>query len=413
MSATPNYTKEIAKSRAEIKKSKGEMYKSSFGDLEDGTIYRDPAGFKTPGRVGENPSTLQKSRWQQLAETPVAALGGQSVVEKWNELQEKGFTVKDTTDEIRKSLDTGDWTLPLDIIPEVFIVDPGVTPMADLMTRVTTQDDEVVATPVNADPEPTFGLEDATGVGTDADGNYVYQYEQPDYGDLSYPVLGLGMATRLSDKLILSSANLRNAEAAQEQSAVRGMRKKMEDQIIHGTDTAQGGDAAGFDGFADLADGDGTPLTDLGDPTALAPEDVEERTRELIDEVEFNGAPHSDIAIVADFDWHRLLRESLVDNVRYDANDSAAGAFGTALDFDGVPVYKSNRMDRSTDIASGETRNAVYAVNMDATYLSMLRETSVQPLAKLGPQQRIGVDNYGTLTAEAPEHIQTFSVTAP
>jgi len=31
----------------------------------------------------------------------------------------------------------------------------------------------------------------------------------------------------------------------------------------------------------------------------------------------------------------------------------------------------------------------------------------------LGPQQRIGVDNYGTLTAEAPEHIQTFSVTAP
>jgi hypothetical protein len=43
----------------------------------------------------------------------------------------------------------------------------------------------------------------------------------------------------------------------------------------------------------------------------------------------------------------------------------------------------------------------------------MLRETSVQPLAKLGPQERVGVDNYGVLTAEAPEHIQTFSVTAP
>jgi len=43
----------------------------------------------------------------------------------------------------------------------------------------------------------------------------------------------------------------------------------------------------------------------------------------------------------------------------------------------------------------------------------MLRETTVNPLANLGPQERFGVDNYGTLTAEAPEHIQTFSVTTP
>ena len=410
--SSPNYTKAIAKGRHEIKKSKGEMYKSSFDDLPDGTIYRDPAGFKTPGRVGENPSEKQKDRWEQLSKEPVAELGGMSVVEKWNQLQKNGFSVQDTTNEIRKSLDTGDWTLPLDIIPDVYIVDPGVTPMADLMTRVTTQDDEVVATPVDADPEPTFGLE-SPDVAEDADGNYVYEYEQPEYGDLSYPVVGLGMATRISDKMILSSANLRNASATQEQSAVRGMRKKMEDQIIHGTDDAQGGDPNGFEGFADLADGDGTPVDDLGDPEDLTPETVEERTRGLIDEVEFRGASHSDISIVADFDWHRLLRESLVDNVRYGANDSAAGAFGTALNFDEVPVYKSNRMDRIESLDDGETRNAVYAVNMDATYLSMLRETSVEPLARLGPQERIGVDNYGTLTAEAPSHIQTFSVTAP
>jgi hypothetical protein len=413
---SPNYTREIAKSRAEIKKAKGTMYKSSFGDLPDGTIYRDPAGWKTPGRRGENPSELQKSRWQQLATEPIASLAKHvgpnedpTLINAWNSLQQKGFDVADTTDEIRKSLDTGDWTLPLDIIPEVFVVNPEQTPMADLMTRVTTQDDEVVATPVEADPEPSFGLE-APDVTEDAEGNYQYEYEQPTYGDLSYTVEGLGMATRISDKMILSSANLRNAEATQEQSAVRGMRKKTERQIIHGTDAAQGGDANGYQGFADI----GTVIDDLGDPASLVdtPEDIEDATRDVIEEAEYAGAPREDLAVVCDFDWHKGLRESLTNDVRYEAGAEEAGAF-TSLVFEDVPVYKSHAIDRLGDIASGETRNSVYAVNMNSTYLSMLRETSVNPLAKLGPQERIGVDAYGCLTAEAPSHIQSYTVTAP
>lgn len=416
MSASnPNYTREIAKSRAEIKKSKGQMYESSFGDLPQGTIYRDPVGWKTGGRRGENPSELQKSRWQQLATESIPALAkfvsdgeDPTLVNAWNSLQEKGFSIEKSTDEIRKSLDTGDWTLPLDILPEVFVVNPEQTPMADLMTRVTTQDDEVVATPVNADPEPSFGLE-SPDVGEDAEGNYQYQYEQPDYGDLSYTVEGYGMAVRTSDKMILSSANLRNAESTQEQSAVRGMRKKTERQIIHGTDAGQGGDPAGFRGFADL----GETIDDLGDPGALldTPEDIEDATRDVIEEAEFAGAPRDNLAVVCDFDWHKGLRESLTNDVRYGSGDSEAGAF-VDLVFEDVPIYKSHAMDRLSEVPSTETRNAVYAVNMDATYLSMLRETSVNPLARLGPQERFGVDAYGCLTAEAPSHIQSFTVTA-
>lgn len=403
----PITTKQIVKSRKEIKQQKAGLYNTTFKGLEDGTIYRDPAGWKV--RDG---AELQKSRWQQY-NAPNAALGGKSIIGTWNELQSKGFSLTATTNELRKSLDTGDWTLPLDIIPEAFIVNPGVTPMADMMTRVTTQDDEVVATPVTEDPEPTFGLEDATGVSTDADGNYIYEYEQPTYGDLTYDVLGLGMATRLSDKLILSSQNLRNAESTQEMSLMRGMRKKMESQIIHGTDVAQGGDAAGWEGFADLADGDGTPIDDLGDPADLTPEDVEERTREVIDEVEFNGAGAENIAVVCDFDWHKLLRDSITDRQRYrDATEEIGAGFRTLV-YDDVPIFKSDRMERLNSIPAEQTRNPVYAVNMEATYLSMLRETSVNPLANLGPQERFGVDNYGTLTSEAPSHIQTFSVTTP
>jgi len=399
-------TGQIVKSRGEIAREKDALYKTSFDGLEDGTIYRDPAGWKT--RQG---SELQKARWEQYNQ-PIAQLDGESIVEKWNSLQRKGFDLETTTNEIRKSLDTGSWTLPLDIIPEAFVINPGVTPMAEFMTRVTTQDDEVVATPINADPEPTFGLEAPT-VGEDADGNYVYEYEQPDYDDLSYEVKGLGMATRLSDKLILASNNLRNAESTQEMSLMRGMNKKMERQIIHGTDAEQGGDDAGWDGFADLADGDGTPLDDLGNPADLAPEDAEERTRELIDEVEFNGAPAEDIAVVCDFDWHRLLRDAITDRQRYgDATEEIAAGFRTLV-YDNTPIFKSDQIDRLGDLGPEETRNPVYAVNMNSTYLSMLRETTVNPLANLGPQERFGVDNYGTLTAEAPEHIQTFSVTTP
>jgi len=219
------------------------------------------------------------------------------------------------------------------------------------------------------------------------------------------------MATRLSDKLILSSQNLRNAESAQEQSLVRGMRKKMESQISHGTNATQGGDANGWDGFNDI----GTTIDDLGDPadTNVTPELVEDTTRELIDTVEYNGAPREDIAIVCDFEWHRRLRESITDNVRYnDPNSEIMAGFST-LTFDDVPVFKSDQMTRLSDIPASETRDSVYAVNMNATYLSMLRETSVQPLARIGPQERFAVDSYGVLTAEAPEHIRSFSVTAP
>jgi hypothetical protein len=392
----------VTKDRDEIKKSKDTMFKNSFGDLPDGTIYRDPAGFKTGESV-----ELQKEFWEALTSKPVPALGGKTVIEKWNELQRKDFSIEETMSEIRKSLDTGDWTLPLDILPEVFVINPEQTPMADLMTRMATQDDEIVATPVEDDIEPSFGLEDPN-VGTDADGNYVYDYDQPTYGDLSYDVLGLGAATRISDKMILASANLRNASATQEQSLVRGMRKKMERQIIHGTDAAEGGDANGFQGLNDI----GSVISDLGDPSSLSDADVEDYTRELIDEVEYQGAPREDIAIVCDFDWHRRLRESLVDNVRYDAGDEMAGAF-TSLEFDDVPVYKSHAFTRLSDLGSATTAAPIYAVNMNATYLGMLQESALEPLARLGPQERVSVSNYGCLVAEAPSHIQSYTVTTP
>jgi len=400
----------VTKSRSEIAKEKRTMYKSSFGDLKPGTIYRDPAGFKTP-----NGAELQKEFWDALSSKTIPALEkyvsdgeAPTVVNAWNSLQRKNYSIEDTTDEIRKSLDTGDWTLPLDILPEVFVINPEQTPMADLMTRVATQDDEIVATPVQDDIEPSFGLEDPN-VATNGEGDYVYDTDQPTYGDLRYDVFGLGAATRISDKMILASANLRNASATQEQSLVRGMRQKMERQIIHGTDSAEGGDANGFDGFNDI----GSVIADLGDPANLSDADIEDYTRQAIDEVEYQGAPRGNVAVVCGFDWHKRLRDSLITDVRYESGEDEAATF-TNLQFDDdVPVYKSHAFTRLSDLGASTTAAPIYAVNMDATYLGMLQETSLQPLARLGPQERMAVDNYGALVAEAPSHIQSYTVTTP
>ena len=401
MSATPSFDSRVVKSRSEIKRESDDLFSKSFGDLDDGTIYRDPLGWKTPGGVGEDTVELQKDRWKQLNERAVFD-DGASVVEKWNELQHKGFSVAETTRTIQKNLDTGDWTLPLDIIPEVFTINPERLPMADMMTRVATQDDTVTPTPLTDHPEFDFGLETTD----DSEGSYTYKDAAYDE-TLEFDVVGMGAATRLEDKLILASSNLRNAESSQEQAFMRGAQQTLERQIILGSDF----NPNGFNGFNDfISSGDGDTVVDIGDPDSVDPADYESATRQIIDEAEYQGANRDSLAVVVDFDWHSELRKSLVDNVRYDPMDEIFGVSST-LNFDGVPVFKSHAIPKAGTRDDGSTYNQAYTVNMDATYLSVLQELSMKPLAKVAPQEQMAFDFYGTLTSEENgAHIQAATV---
>jgi len=397
------------KNRQEIKKSKDTLYRRSFGDLPDGTIYRDPCGWKSgDGEAIE----LQKDRFDQLAREPVAELshmvksGEQpTVLNAWNNYQEKGFGLAETTKEIRKNLDTGDWTLPLDIIPQIFVVNPEQLPLADMMTRVTTQDDEVVPTPLTDHPDISSGLETTD----DTEGSY--SYSDPTYDDtVSFDVIGYGAATRLEDKLILASSNLRNAESSQEQAFMRAMRQYEERQIILGQ---ANNDGSGFIGLDDLiANDEGVVVGDLGDPADANPEDFEQATRDIIDAAEFDGAPRESLAVVCDYDWHKEVRKSLVSQQRYDGNVEEIGAGFSTLTLDNVPLMKSNAIPRAIqDRADGSTYNQVYTVNMEAHYLSMLQEPQIKPLAKVAPQEQFAVDSYGCLTAEDNgAHVKAYTV---
>jgi hypothetical protein len=278
-------------------------------------------------------------------------------------------------------------------------------PLANTIPRVTTQDDEVVATPITDYPEFDFGLEGTAA--TDGDGNRTYDYQQPTYGDLSYPVEGMGVATRLSDKLILSSSNLRNAESTQEQAVMRGGMQYLERQLIRGTNF----DADGFEGLDDfISSRSGTIDVTLDDANAN-PEDYEDATRTIIDEAEFEGADSSNLAVICDYDWHRNVRDSVTDVVRY---EPMADAFGVSSSFvyDDVPILRSNAINRISDTATDTTETKAYTVNLDAHYLGVLQEMSMRPLARLGPQERFAVDMYATLVAEDDgAHVSAAEVT--
>lgn len=378
-------------SRAQLRKQKDSLYRNSFRDLPDGTIYRDPMGV----RAGE-PVTLQKDFWDAMADS--------GVVEMWDRYQQNGFSVSQTVKEIRKNLDTGDWALPLDILPDVFVVNPEQTPMADLMARETTQSETVAPTPLTAHPDISWGLE-TTG---DSEGSY--DYDDPTYtSDLTYDVLGYGAATRLEDKMILAASSIpRAAESTTEAAFMRAMRQEEEAQIIGGQTT---NDASGFQGFDDL----GSTVSDAEvDEDTDSASDYENATRLLIDEVEHQGAPRESIAVVCDFDWHRRVRESLTNDIRYvDVLDHLDAGFQT-FDLDGVPVFKSHAITRITDQSADSTNNQAYSVNMSAVYLSMLQETSVKPLAKVAPQEQFAVDAYGVLTDESDgAHIRIAQAESP
>jgi hypothetical protein len=413
--STPTFGGPIAKSRSEIKRSKDKLFKQSFNGLEDGEVYRDPLGVHTPGALGTNPIKKQEARREQLRNEPVPELADMvpagetpTLVKAWNHThRDKGFGIEETARTIQKNLDTGDWTLPVDILSDVFVVNPERLPMADMLTRATTQDDVVTPTPLTDHPSYSFGLETTN----DTEGSYTYS--DPDYdGDLSFDVVGMGAATRLEDKLILASSNVRSAESTQQEAFMRGAQQELERQIILGTNN----NASGFDGFDDLiSSGQGGTPSDasISDTTSANPEDYEAATRNLIDEAEFQGASSDSLAVVCDYDWHTGVRESLVSQQRYEGNITELNAGFEALTLDNVPVMRSNAITRIGQRTTG-TYTQAYTVNMEATYLSVLQELQMKPLAKVAPQEQMAFDFYGTLTSEDNgAHIQGAEVTVP
>lgn len=366
----------------ELASKSDKLYKNSFQDLDPNVVYHDPLGARTSGPIGKNARDIKQVMWEEYQDA--------GIVKKFDELQRKGWTVSQTVEHIQKNYDTGDFSIPIFHVPEVNVVNPEKTPAADMIARETVDTNRVQVTPELDQPDIEFGLEttnDTEGSYTYADGTYdasaTYEYE----------VVGYGLATRLEDKLVLSTDALRSTPSVAEQAQANAIRQQEERQILLGDDPN------GFDGFTDL----GTEHTSVDPSTSV---NYKEEIRGLIDEVEFEGGDPSTIAVFVDFDTHRELRSELDNNLRYlDPGDEVGFGF-RVLEFDGVPVMKSHALTRKDTLTSGDSADNIIAVDMSNHYMGMLQDMTMKPLARIGPQEQMATDAYGTLVSEAQPHIQ-------
>jgi len=371
----------IIKSKSKLAKKSDDMYRSNFADLDHKTTYWDPQGFRN--NMGKSVD-LKSDMWQAWEEA--------GLVKDFNEKQEDGWPLNKTVDHIAKNYDTTDWNIPIFFVPEVRVVQPERTPIADNIPRVSVNSDTVNVTPETDQPDPEFGLETTS----DTEGSYTYK--DGTYDDYQYDIVGYGLATRLEDKMVLSSDAIRNTQSVAEQAHVNGIRQTEERQILRGTEN----DANGFQGMKDL----GTLEEDIDISGGASGINWKEKLRNLITEVEFQGGDPGNIVVAVDFDTFKYIQNDLETEVRYnDPGDELGFGFQTLV-FDGIEIWRTNGLIRQDEIGSGEEETIMVAADMGSNYMGMLQDMTMKPLAKVAPQEQFATDVYGTFVSEAQAHIR-------
>lgn len=368
------------KSERALIKNSDALYKSSFADLPDKTVYHDPMGWRNANGESVN---LKQEMYE----------ADKDKLDKFDEMQQKGYTLNQTIDTIQKMYDTSSWNLPTFYLPDIHVVNPERTPAADLIARETTDSKTIDVTAETDQP----GIE--WGIG----GNSSYSYNDASYSSYTYDVKGYGVASELSDKLILANDPVRATQPIAEQANMTAIRQAEERQILFGqTDnTNWGADTSGFTGFYDWASKYGSTL-DLD-----SSQDWESEIRGLIDSVEEAGGSRDNMAVFCDFGTHKALREELTSTIRYETPVDELQAGFETLVLDGTPILKTHAIPNQNDLESGWSNMPIaFAADMSAFSMRMLQDAMVKPLAKDAPTEKFATDAYGCLIAESKDKVE-------
>jgi len=351
------------------------IYKDAFRDLPERTVYWDPLGFRIKGGVDLK---------SQFYETD------KDLFEKFDEYHlNRGYSVKGATEMVSKDLDTDGWSIPTYYVPDVFVVNPQRTPFADMAPRETIDSDTIDVTMQKGEYDPTFADEPSSYTEPGSDNDY--------FETKTYDIYFYGFQSDITDKMSLASRTLRNAENVIENLHMKSMRYAEEQQVFRGTDATYGYDTSGFDGLPDIQ----TTIYKSADPSSLS---WKEDLRDLITEAESNGADRDNLAIYTNFENYTNIANALDDYTRYeDFGDELPFGF-KSLEFDGVPIFKTKGIRDNSSLSSDEPY--IFAVNMGATFMGMLRDVTMTPLAKTAPVEKMATDAYGALACEATPHIQ-------
>ncbi len=357
----------------ELSKSMSDrLYKSAFKDLPERTTYWDPMGYRVPGGVN-----LKKEFFE----------ADKDLIEKFDELHlEKDYSIKGATEKVSKDLDTDGWDIPAYYLPELYVVNPQKTPMSDMIARETVSGETIKATEQVSEISPTFADEPTS---------YTEETNMDQYfTTLDYAIKFYGFEANITDKMSLASRTLRSSENAVENLMMKSMRFSEEKQIFQGTSDNNG---SGFDGLTDIQSSYYKQI----DPSSVS---WKSDLRDLITESEDKGADRENLAVFTSFENFTNIANSLDDYTRYiDVGDELGFGF-QALEFDGVPVMKTQGIPDNSSLSSNQPY--LFSVDMGSLFMGMLRDTTITPLAKTAPVEKIAVDAYGALASEATPHIQ-------
>jgi len=378
------------KSTGMATKNADTLKEQSFKDLDAGVTFHDPQG----GRGQARSMKQEIYKWMKEA------------IDLFEEKHvEKGFSLYDAQQMVRKSLDSGDWALPVYHLPDVQVINPEQTPLADMLPRETIDNDTVKVQVVDEDGFPSV----TSGLGGDTSSVRDWDYSDASYSTETFNVVGYNTGTLIEDKLALSSRVLRDATSIAQTNVVNAMRIHEEKQLIQGDGTNAGtsNDTSMWPGLVDQ----NTALSSYSDPQAnWSDSDWIENTRALITEVEKHGGNRNNTGVVVGFDAYNELANALTDFTRYEVQGTDTIDFGfDTLQVDGVPIYKSHGF--STEVGDDSlTSNDPFMIAMDmgTQYIGTLQDVTLRPVPKTGPQEKVAVDAYTTLVSEAKPHIQWY-----
>lgn len=366
--------------------------KSCFGNLAPRSIYWDPLGKKSKDHL---PFDMRKEMYQNQKKR----------LEEFDYFHvQRGFSPNDAIDMIRKQvIQTGEWTLPVHILPTVRVVNPQRTPMADYIPRISIdkKDVDVTARTTHNEDDVEWDLDDRLDPAVFADARY--SYASPTRETYEFEAVDYGLAEAVTNAMNITSRTVRDASSEAYESLARSIRIAEENAIIYGGDAAAYSDEC-FNGFSTLGTEDAE--VDFADVEVS-------HIEELIDSGLEAGMNEQSSVIVTNFTTYRNLRTEMREYLRYNKPDADINFGISTFEIENIPVYRSHAMD-TTDADKMGAANTVF-VDFDSTYMAMVADMNIDPLAKIGPAEDIAVWAYGTLVSETgttdADHIQYISDT--
>lgn len=366
-------------------------HRRSFGNLLDAVeknaampgdqvVYWDPMGFSNSRR---EPIDLKTKMWERFKEP----------FKRFNALQRQGQSVKRAVEEVAKTTNTSDFSLPIFFTPDVRITQQEDTPLADMMTRTAVQENQIKVDHLSS-LGAASSFDEPTGSGEN------WPENEDTYTNYTYNVDSYGRRNFVTDFVQLSANTLRSTRAITEQAQVMAIRQYEEGQLVNGQGTIDGGvtanDSNGWKGLTDYAN-DESNTTDAGAAT-ITISDV----RDNIEALRRRGANRDNILHITDHKTFKDLQNALQDFTRYESPGDDLSFGFQALEVDGTPVLESHGAEY--------TDNERIFVSFDASvhYMAMLQDVTMHPLARDSPQEEFATDAYGVLVSEDKTRIEAL-----